>query len=1021
MTVTQVLGGLGSWTFQLKDDTPDEVLSKLGFFGHVAIVRGPVDVAATSPYLLAAARYVGVLLELSKDRRTLSGDGMVHWLGDEDGKPILKTAVTLNGASLATAVNAVLPPAVHAGTIHAAAGTFSKTFQYVSRREALDAICDAFNVEYRVNGDGTIDVGTQAQLYRTSPTTIVAAKNAGADLDLTSLGASFDVDESARDYTDEVVVLGQRYEGETSTTFVEATATAPSVPYLDLFGNPVKKTRAISKSDADETNALAVANLNLNRFNRTAVALKVTADDYSVGATGGGTPTFNVGDNAYVYDPANGIFDPARTIDFRGERIHPDVVRITGATWPVSEAHTVAFRTQAGEWVDLTPHVVWEIGGGEITVGDLPKSLTGGTSNPILDRIDTLPDTTTPSAPTDLDLSTFAVVEPTGQLSAVIRAEWTAPALNTDGSVVNDLSHYFVQWRMVAPGMVFEATAVDGTSIDLQGLVPDWDYEVRVAAVDRANHVSAYTAALGIHTAQDDIAPPAPSDPTVSNYLGQLRIYWDGKTNTGGEQPPDFNRVDVHVSATSGFTPSATTLVASLSTAGYAYATALYGATRYVKLVAYDTADNPSAPSGQVAGSTSQVVSADIFNSAVGSAKLADLAVITAKIDDLAVNDAKIGSMSVGKLTAGVMTADVTISGRFATALTGARVELNALGVQKWNASNQLMVSITGTTNLITGQIQSALSGERFIMNPGGANPSRIDLYPTSGSQFASIEAETVDSQAAVTISANNAQSAGVSGVLLVRRGFAHLFYGRKDFSEVWTEIYTDVGTARMTAPIVDVIVDGARNAPGGDRFSMVVKNASGKVASTQLNYWNSDDATNHPLLTAVNRDSGILFTQGAVNIVGNAFGNRRDLNVQSVFYTGALVPGSSIEIKDEVTPLETVLDVRGAFRKAKARRYRMPHLAEAGRPADDRTGPVEPRQAPRQVGLIAEELPAAVQRQAAGPVPGESVLGYDLGGVVALNWQATGDLFNDVDALRAEIAALRAALPPTTPPRGRT
>src|SRR3712207_8485136 len=53
-----------------------------------------------------------------------------------------------------------------------------------------------------------------------------------------------------------------------------------------------------------------------------------------------------------------------------------DLVRVSGVTWPVAEGHTVAFRTGTGTWLDLMPFVTWETGTNEVTVGDLPKSLT---------------------------------------------------------------------------------------------------------------------------------------------------------------------------------------------------------------------------------------------------------------------------------------------------------------------------------------------------------------------------------------------------------------------------------------------------------------------------------------------------------------------------------------------------------------------------------------------------------------------------------------------------------------------
>lgn len=89
---------------------------------------------------------------------------------------------------------------------------------------------------------------------------------------------------------------------------------------------------------------------------------------------------------------------------------------------------------------------------------------------------------------------------------------------------------------------------------------------------------------------------------------------------------------------------------------------------------------------------------------------------------------AQISGMTAGKLTNGTVSADVTIAGRFATALTGARVELNALGLQKWDTAGNLMVSVTGTTNLITGTYQTALTGRRVEVGASG-NVGRVTFY----------------------------------------------------------------------------------------------------------------------------------------------------------------------------------------------------------------------------------------------------------------------------------------------------
>lgn len=705
MTVTEQLHSLGDWSVTLADDTPRAVTDQLGFFGHVAIWRGRVDVEETADAdLLTSARYVGVLREKPAGRISLNGSGMIYWLGDEDGKgAVLESPVTFNADTLTHCVTTLLPPAVTVGTIHDPGGTYSGTHQWQTPRAVLDTICTAFGVEYRVNGNGTVDVGTAADLYGTTASTIISARGAGVDFDITSLGAEFATDTAVIDYSTRVVVLGQKIDSAgASTSFAEGSADAASFPYKDLFGNPVHVTRTVADAGQTDASAPAAALLQLNLYNRTKRALTIRADDYDTSGQA------VVGQNAYVFDPENGLLDPGTQIDFRGELIFPQLIRISALQWSITDGHTVAFRTQDGAWVDLTRWVVWDPGSDQITVGDLPRTLTSA-SNPVLDQTNSAPDSSVPNPPTGLALTTTSVESSVGQPTATISASWTAPATNTDGSVVTDLSHYLVQYRWQGRAPLWDTRLAPTETIDIPGLSVGLVYDVEVAAVDTTGHVSAWTAVASITAAPDQSAPNPPSDPAVTSYLGQLRIAWDGKDNTGAGMPPDFAIVEVHVSATSGFTPDSSpgsaTLVSELSTAGVAYATAPYGAARYVKLVAVDNSLNRSAPSGQVTGSTVQVADGDI------------------------------ASLNVGKLTAGTMSADVVMAGRFATALTGARVEVNSLGVQGFQSDGVTKwLSLTATESLLTGTYKTALSGRRIEMGAGGAL-GEIDFYAPDGTK----------------------------------------------------------------------------------------------------------------------------------------------------------------------------------------------------------------------------------------------------------------------------------------------
>jgi hypothetical protein len=687
MSVKEVLSALGSWNVELTPALPEDVRTKIGFFGHVAVIRGRVDVDLHSDAdLLRAARYVGVIRDIDlEEARSIGGAGMVFWLGDEDGKgQVLEAKVTLTNATLSAALTAVLPAAVTLGTVYALtnpAARITRTFQYVTPREAVQAICDHFDVEFRVNGNGTIDVGRQDQLYSATPDSIVVRKGAGIDMDTVALGGRFGVQKSAVDYSDRILLVGKTQE---DATFVNGAIDAPVKPYRDLFGNTTRRTRMISESGTTTGTLAQRLQLQLNRYNRTATSLKVSAEDYEIEGN------FVVGDMTDVYDPETGIVNAARERYFRADVIHPDIVRISELSWSITRGHTVALRTQAGEWIDLTPWTAFESGGtNEIVVGDLPKSLTNPSGNPVLDRADSLPDSSIPSAPTGLALSTQSYLSGIGGNAATVFASWTPPTTNVDGTSLLDLSHYIVRHRPTFRAPLWDVSYTNTAALDFPATV-GLGYDVQVAAVDKAGNVSAFTPVLSITAAQDATAPGTPSDPSISSYYGQLRIEWDGLTATGSAMPPDFNRVDVHVGTTNGFTPTAATLIDSLSTKGVSYATAPYGSPRYVRFIAYDHAGNASGASGSVLGTTVQVGPNDI------------------------------SSLSVGKLTAGIMSADVTISGRFATALTGARTEMNALGLQKFDSSNNLLVSITGTDALLTGRYRSAISGRRIEMGSAG-------------------------------------------------------------------------------------------------------------------------------------------------------------------------------------------------------------------------------------------------------------------------------------------------------------
>lgn len=461
MTVNESLQALGSWSLRLVEGTPAAVLDSLDYFSHVAVVPGRVKPAAVGDYLLTAARYVGVLRGRSYGQQAeMSGVGMAYWLGDEDDKgDVYETPVEFTTATgFGTVVAALLPAAVQPGAIYSVGVTYTGRHVYETPRKALNYVCDtvstdAHPVEWRVNGNATLDAGRVEDLYDVTPSTIIVRKGAGADVSLRALPGELTTEQDLTDYTTRVVLLAEG-EGESIAT---GSADASSVPaqYVDLYGNEVKLTRMVSESGTSTANAETRAQLALNRFSRGRRSLKLSASDYDIAQlAGSGRGSFNVGDYVYVYDPDAGLVDYGNSIVFRGRLLHPIKIRVTQASWPVVDGFSVLLRRPGGTWLDLTRWIDYENSGRtSLTVGDISRSLTSSAETPgIRPNLPTgdAPDTTFPNTPViSLVTSSSYQADDTGETKSEIQMSWLVPT-NTDGTTITDGDHYEIRYRSAA-------------------------------------------------------------------------------------------------------------------------------------------------------------------------------------------------------------------------------------------------------------------------------------------------------------------------------------------------------------------------------------------------------------------------------------------------------------------------------------------------------------------------------------------------------------------------------------------
>jgi hypothetical protein len=771
MSITETKGALGSWSLKLRPDTPRAVIDAIQYFGHIVVSTGRPDPRVAGDTLLRSGRYTGVLrgktFASDDSGYNLSGSGMAYWLGDENNNgPVITTALTFTNASFTSAVNAMLPAsgAVTAGTIHSVTGAYTGLHQWQTSRKALDYLCSTMTsdytnpVEYRVNGDATLDAGLVSDLYVTNPVAAVVRRDIGADMGVRALPGKGVTTEDVQSFITEVILLAQ---GQGTAIATGAATISPALnPYLDLHGNPVSIISAVSQSSTDPNNANAQAAVTLNTYSTPRQQIKLTSDQFDIRGD------VALGDWVWVHDPDAGLVDTSATpneIVFRGQRINPTKLRVMEMTYPITAGMSVAYRDYNGNWYDLTDYVIWESGSTTLTVGGFDRSLT----NPNGESIGTrpMPNTSIPNAPAFVLPFTQSVYQSTnsGITKAQVQVAWTRPT-NTDGSAIIDGDHYEIQYRTGATP-IFPAThaqmasythaqlhagtnaepitytpgpwqtayvGFDATSYLIQELTPGVPYDIQIRAVDNGNppNSSVWSATTTIQTVGDTIAPSVPAPPSVAASRIAIQVTHTLGKSSGGTYnlEADLHHLEVHAQYEPTFTPDNTTLlgklianngmiIAQIPAVG-TFNVESTGAL-YFKVLAVDEAGNKSNPSTAVQATA------------------------------LLIDNAHISDLTVTKVTAGTITADWFIGARIKTADSGARVELNSSGLQAYNGNGTQTVAINSADGsaTLTGTVQSGVgTGSRVILNPagptgGGDGWPTIDFYPSNSSNVAFINA----------------------------------------------------------------------------------------------------------------------------------------------------------------------------------------------------------------------------------------------------------------------------------------
>ena len=578
-----------------------------------------------------------------------------------------------------------------------AATTDDKTYtgkHYLeSAYRSIKTICTALDAEFKMQNDGTIDVGPRSSLFTghddSTPEGMIVRRLSGSDPNIKGYsGVDLSTEFNAEDYVSRVELTAS----QVGSTINLGQADAKDVPYKDLHGETLERIQILAENDIPDTMRDIRAEAYLNEYNKIQKTLNVGLEDYDISGD------IDVGDIIYVYDPEVGFEDTSTDaslenrdryeITYQGQILHPIKIRVMGLSFPVSSDMGVFYRDKDGNYTDLTDYVQFETGITQIEVGATSKTInqdlratgaiiSGGSTNEF----------TVPDAPTNLTATSGTYQDGTGRPFAFVRLAWDE-AVNTDGSRIIDGNMYRVRYRQVTDvdgnnlidsndnqvtDYEYLTVAFGTEAVIVKGLGASNTYEFGVQAIDNSGFSGGFAVLTAVQMPTDATIPPQPTAPegtfgslagaaaevTVTHKLGAAKDA-DGNvisSPTNFTLPLDIDHLNVYRGETSDFTISATNLVGEIQArAGHieheievinTFRTATSG-TAYYKVTAVDVAGNESEAS----------TAAQVTEELIGTQYVKDSFITTAKIGTAQVTDAKIDTLTASKITAG------TISGK---------------------------------------------------------------------------------------------------------------------------------------------------------------------------------------------------------------------------------------------------------------------------------------------------------------------------------------------------------------------
>lgn len=790
MSVTEKLMGDGRFDIRINvNSTPTSVLNKLAAWSHIVLTPQPVSPDEYNDNtILANARYTGVILrkETDGDTMTIVGKGLGTWLGDKDnrGRMINTPTRSFNNVSINTALDSSTTPygilrddsgatgGIIKGTITETGTNFTGRFIYTNAKSALEQICVQTGAEYRINPDGEIDVGGQADLFTTTPTTVVVRNQGGDDPNITGVQISQLKSEfNAEDYVSEVRLLGE----DAGFSVTEGVATQSSIPYKDLFGNTLKRTALISEANIPDNQKDVRATASLDEFNRTKQTIRLITEIYDVNGE------YNTGDNIFVYDPDIDFVDESNSVEYRGQIINPVSIRVLGITFPVKAGMGVYARDKDGNYESLSGFVQYDTGEATIEVGESPKSLIDDLKFSGVRIQDKYADLgSVPDTPTSVAGTAATYLNNEGITEGAVDVTWNQPN-NTDGTTIVDGYQYRIRYKpTTASGYQYVATDFSDRAVTLYSLITGTSYHIGVAAVDTKGYESTYSNNITVAIPADTTAPSQPQQASAIS-TSALRVLITHNLGKQGDLNDytlerDIERLNVYGSTTSGFTVNTNSKIGEIpvtyaNIASQIPVTAVISLentnTNYFRFTAVDRSGNESVASTEQSGTATLIDSQHIASAAIAEAhigtaqiteaKIGTAAVTNAKIADAAITNAKIDTLDAGKITAGTLSADRISAGT---------LDFNKLSASSVNIVNSMIANdavnqskiadnSVDTAQLINDAVDSAILANNAVFE------AAIQTNAVTNDKIQSVEFGKVT---AVSISASDITTGTLNG-----------------------------------------------------------------------------------------------------------------------------------------------------------------------------------------------------------------------------------------------------------------